>query len=1241
MQKITKLLHCTPKKVIFAVFFMLFMLFYAGASGQAYLGRLNASFSNEPLAEVLKTLESQSGYRFVFNYNEMDGYKVTQALSNVDIKTALTRVLIGHPFEYVIEGSRITVKKLTVSDSGTQTIPVQMHTVTGRVSDQSGNPVTGATIVDASSRRGTLTDANGYYSLSVQSNSSLIFSHVAYQTQTVVVGSRTTVNVRMVVAEKEIESIIVDGYRTISRERAGGAYTMITKEELGRKSVSNISSALTGMVPGMSTAVSTVDGQNRFVIRGRGTLQDTQTDTDPLIVVDGFPIQGFITAKQFGNPLDGDGIRNSIDPFATINPNDVETITVLKDAAATSIYGARAANGVIVITTKKGRSGDVLNINVSGHVSISSKPNLDYAFNMADTENTFWYMENLKKYYSGYQSTWFNPYNYPTQPNYVYINDAATLLLEYDRGNITESQFNSRKAEMLANDGKWKKELNKLVYRNAVTRQYNIALRGGADKVSYSFSASYDKEDTYQKGNDNQRITLNFMNNYRLNNKFSLELGMNTGFTKQTNNGVSLSTLKNCISPWTRFMDDDGNYTHIAANIALPGNGATTVYEPTVYEPILSSTYAGKTAASWYYNPVEDSKYMDNTSDRFTTRINSALNYNIIDGLRLKLSGQYERNQYEERKYYKQESYYVRNYYNLYSARNSSTGMYDTYFNAGGIFNEKGNNYQGYNLRAQVDYNKSFDRHDIVVSGGTEVNSSTQKNIPATWRYGYNDKTNAILSTTDYVTYYTNIFGANVRMPYIAPWNLYTYEDRFFSAYLNIAYTYDGKYTLTASGRTDASNYQSQSSRDKFSPFWSVAGVWLISHENFLKDVEWIDMLKFRAAVGEAGFSAGRYKVSSITTVNTYPGSIQYSNNEPYNGISSRGNSMLTWEKSRTFDLGLEFRLWNGKLFGNFNYYRKFTYDALTDASTPIIAQGSSSATFNNAEISNNGVELSLGTRMRIAGDLQWSGMLNFSYNKNEVLKYNVINTSVRPIYYKGYSINGIWAYKVAGYTDEGYMVLQGKDGTQEIVKSRATTHNYDTVNGASGEKVEDYNWTYFLGNSTPSTNIGFTNTFTYKGVTLSFMITGKFGYYFSNVNSYGSRQDVPYYSKTLEKAIKVHNEGYATQKSYSTLPLWNDANKDIFDSGSTWMYMTGLHNSTTAAYSKGNHLRLNEIYLGYELSQNLLGRQNVFSNVNVFIQAKNLGIIWSANGEMDPDYPIASIKPMSTFTFGLKFNFK
>jgi hypothetical protein len=662
-----------------------------------------------------------------------------------------------------------------------------------------------------------------------------------------------------------------------------------------------------------------------------------------------------------------------------------------------------------------------------------------------------------------------------------------------------------------------------------------------------------------------------------------------------------------------------------------------------MYYPILMSKYEGKTAASWLYNPVEDRQYMDNTGKRVNARLFASLEYNVIDGLNVSARGQYERNQYAGRATYEPQSYLVRNYVNTYSTLNSVTGRYDTYFPTGGIFNDAEETFEGYNLRGQIDYHKTFGKHSVRALAGSEVISSSHVNVPNIWRYGYNRNTNAVLGTVDYVTQKPNIFGSSVRLPFTAPGGLTSLQDRFFSAYADAEYTYNDRYTLTSSFRTDASNFQAEDVRDKFSPFWSVGGSWLASREEFMDGGDWVSYLKFRTSLGVAGFAAGKSGAASVTTLSTSSGSIIYTNNEAYNSISARGNPMLTWEKSRTFNIGADFGLWDDKLYGSVEYYNKYSYDVLSNASVPIIAQGVTAATFNNAAISNCGVEFSLGSRQTIVDDLKWNGALNFAYNKNTVRSYNVITVGrawQETVYTIGYPARSIWAYKLNGYTDEGYMILQGKDGTSVTVTDRETTHLYDALNGAAGETTENHNWLFYMGSYTPTTNVGFSNTFTYKGLTLSLLITGKFGYWFARGDMFGTSPTPASYPRTLDGAIATLNAGYANQTGYSFMPLYNDDNAAIFSTANTWPYMTNLHNASQAGYLKGDHIRLNEIYLGYELPVKYLGKQNIIRGVNIFAQAKNLGLLWSSNKKMDPDYPTGSIKPMKMFTFGVKLNF-
>ena len=607
--------------------------------------------------------------------------------------------------------------------------------------------------------------------------------------------------------------------------------------------------------------------------------------------------------------------------------------------------------------------------------------------------------------------------------------------------------------------------------------------------------------------------------------------------------------------------------------------------------------------------------------------------------------GQYEQRRYRKHVSYEPESFFVRDLYNTYSTLGEA-GRYVSYFPTGGVFSNEGHTYEAYNLRGQADYRLMKDKHAFNVLVGTEVISATTEADPKVTRYGYNKYTNSVLTELDYVTKKNNIFGVSSYMPFEKLGSLSTLEDRFFSVYANAAYTYDDRYSVTVSFRTDASNFQAEDVRDKFSPFWSFGASWLISNERFMERASWIDQLKLRASYGIAGVAAGKSGTSSVTTVAVHSGSLIYSGGESFNTIAERGNNTLTWEKSRTLNIGVDMAFFGHKLSGSAEFYNKYSYDVLANTTVPVISQGVESMLLNNAEIVNRGVEFSIGSDLPVAGDLSWRGVLNYSYNHNELKKFGYSGPymAVGNSYVVGRPIGSYSVLKPVGYSPEGYVLLGGKDGSREPILDEESSHMMDFVTPREGQTLDDNNWAYYLGAAEPKSTLSFSNMFSWKGLTFSFMLTGQFGYYvmtsYSDSFSPDSR-NLAAYSDRLDKAFEVYDEGYVNQMSYSELPLYNDDNKTNFESGRGYSSTIGVAMYFRNSFIKGDHIRLNEVFLGYDLPQSLLSKQGVFSRINVYAQASNLGLIWSANGKMDPNYPLGSLKPMPVFTFGLKLGFK
>lgn len=1212
------------RKEIMRFSLLLTLLFSLIIQAGAVAQKISIRIESGSLDEAFQQIINQSDVQLVYNTSIASKIQCSGAkFVNKDVREILENLLTGTGLVYKFENGIYMIHS--------KVIPVQQpqqKTVKGKVTDEKGEPLTGATVIVKGTTRGVATDAAGQYSINIPADvTTLEVSFLGYKKVEVTIGKRTEINVKLEPDAQVIEDVVVTGYQTISKERATGAYSIVGAKELEKKPTSNLAQALIGLVPGLTVVSAPVDGQVRFAIRGQGTLSqvgmggaDFKPDNDPLIVVDGFPISGYT--------LDSD-------PFSTINPNDVASVTVLKDAAATSIYGARAANGVIVITTKKGKTESKLEISADAYCSVSSRADLDYLFNMASAENQFRFEELMHKY---------DPINFAGNDPYTklsarrrYMSAPYSMLYERDsKKNLSTEEYEAKKRALieLGNRGLWKDDLNEYIFRRMVRQQYNVSLRGATQKLDYAFSASYDDEDSYLQGNGNRRVLLNLTSSARLTKNLTFELAVNTMFGKEENNGTGIENIRGWLSPWTRLTDEQGKFVHIPTS-------------QTVYEPLLMSAeyYADKIPADWTYNPAADREEMDNYSKTMNYRVQGGFDYRTSWGLNVSAKGQYEQRRYNKHVSYEPASFYVRNLYNTYSEQDE-TGRYISYFPKGGVFSDEGHTYEAYNLRGQADYSITKDKHALNVLAGTEIISATTEADPKVTRYGYNKYTNSVLTELDYVTKRDNIFGVSDYMPFEKLGSLSTLEDRFFSVYANAAYTYDNRYSVTASFRTDASNFQAEDVRDKFSPFWSVGASWLISNERFLQQASWVDQLKLRSSYGIAGVAAGKQGTSSVTTVAVHPGNIIYSGNESFNTIAARGNNTLTWEKSRTLNIGIDMAFFGHKLSGNVEFYNKYSYDVLANTTVPVISQGENSMLLNNAEILNRGMEFSIGSNLTVAGDLRWNGTLNYSYNHNELKKFGYTGPymPVGPAYVVGHPISGVGVLKPVGYTPEGYVLLGGKDGTQEVILDYDSSHMMDYVIPREGQTFDDNNWAYYLGSMEPTSVLSFSNQFSWKGLTFSFMITGQFGYYvmMSHYNSFSpDLRNLAAYSKRLDRAFKVYDEGYANQTSYSELPLYTDDNAETFRGSVAYSATRGAADYFRNSFIKGDHIRLNEVFIGYDLPQGLLSKQGVFSRINVYAQASNLGLIWSANGKMDPDYPLGSLKPMPVFTFGLRLGFK
>lgn len=1079
---------------------------------------------------------------------------------------------------------------------------VQKKKVNGVVYDPAGETIPGASILVKGKNTNTISELDGSFSIEAEPGDVLIFQLYGYREEKVKVRGNSPLEVVLYDDVMALEGVVVTGYQKISRERAAGSYATVGAEQLELKPVSNVGEAIKDVVPGM-----TADKDGKFIIRGKANI-GSYGDSNPLVVVDGFPVQSY---------------ESGVNPFEMVNPEDVENITVLKDAAATSIYGAKAANGVIVITTKKAQGEGRVSVSVDARATVSSRYDLQHYFNFASGKDQITYMETLEKYSNIFNTV--DPYGKPSNP-YSNMPELAALVYEYKRaGNLTAEQYAAGKAELLAREGKWVDEYNKYLFRNAISQQYNVTLSGNSRNNSFKMSLLYNHLDGSSIGDSENRFLLNMADTYKLHRMFSLGMSVSLNYRRSVENGISLSQAMNFTTPFTSLFNADGSYADIVAS-------------GTLYHPIYEEKYKGKTPASWEYNPLQDRGQHNNKDNRIGTRVQASLDFHPVQSLNISLSGQFERTQRQFSEEVFKDAYEIRDLVNTFSTLDEN-GKYVSSFPEGGRISLNRNAGTSWNARAQINYNDTYaGKHDLTLMAIGELSSSVLEYDPGYTAYGYNRYTNLTETVPDFHGKHDTIFGTQKKYPYNGLGRISTYSDRGMSLAFNMSYMFDKRYGITASVRTDASNFIADSMASRFSPFWSVGLLWNVEKEKFAQQAPWIDHLKLRTSYGLSGIAAGKKSISTLTTVTTKPGNPDYTDNDPYAVVNLKGNPSLTWEKARTANAGVDFSFFNSKLYGSLEYYNRYSYDVIAPATVPIIVNSSETMVYNNAAILNEGVEMTLGSRCYITSRITWNGDLNFSWNRNVVKDFNAKAAKPGGAYVEGLPLSPVWAFDVTGYTEEGLLKLRGKDGTEVVVDSKADSHIDDIL--APGEGPADSNWLQYCGTTIAPYNLSFRNSFNIYGVTLSFQLTGSFGHKFVWADNESSlvTASTKGFRAYLGPALENDASGYTT--GAFTPPLYNERNYELLNAGGLYSYTFNLYNRAKKNVMNAANIRVSSVYVGWALPAGWL-RKSRLTGCSIYGEVNNIPPLWVANHrKVDPLALPGTLKPLVNYTFGLKLTF-
>ncbi|SMO72273.1 SusC/RagA family TonB-linked outer membrane protein [Solitalea koreensis] len=1156
---------------------------------------------NISLKAALREITRQSGYGFYYDGKVIgDDQKVDIKLSNSEFDEALNSVLSGLGLTYKIDGKIVAIKK-EKSFLDKVIDALKAIDISGRVVDETGNPLAGAAVsivkvdgkiedFDPVKYKGrtaaAITNANGEFLIkNVDEGSIVIISYTGYKEfRAKAVKDMGVIN--MVINAENLEEVQVrvnTGYQSISSERSAGS---IAKPDLNimknRSGTMNVIQRLDGLVPGLT--INNAPNATGPTILFRG-LTSINGNKNPLFVVNGIPM----------------------DDISSLNPNDIEDVTVLKDATAASIWGARAANGVVVIVTKKGRNSEKVTIDYDAFMNFQGKPQIDYFPVLSSTE----FIQTARDLFDPVTNPWATV-STPTAGGRALVAPHEMILYNQSRGLITKEQADAQLAVLAGQNNV--QEIKDLWYRNAGLMNHSLSVSGGGNKYSFYGSGAYTNTLNSTPGSKNDNYGLNLRQDFRFNDRFQAYL-----ITDLRNNTIS---SKNTVSPDNRFLP----------YVMFKNADGTNAGMPWMYRTdALRQGYESKSLISLDYNPLNEVDYGNTKTNNFYGRLTSGLTVKLLKGLRYEGVYGYARGNNKSTNLLDEKNFSVRNELVSFTVAPTTAGGLPTYYlpSSGGKYTVGNINQRNWTVRNQFIYDNSWkdEKHQLTLLAGQEAQENFNSSITSVVR-GYNSQ---LLSYTpiDYallfktttlnnsvppagVVYYgAPVMPSSTTSSFLPPDQYSETEQtvRFTSYYANGGYTYNKKYTVNASWRIDQSNLFGRDKSAQNKPVWSAGASWGLGKENLMANISWLDRLVLRTSYGISGNSpdpgsAASFDVLSKTT-NGFAVNLNALN------ISTPGNKKLSWETTKTTNIGIDFAVLKNRISGSIDLYNKNTENLI--GFTPVNPfTGYANITGNIGNMNNKGVELSLKTVNLQLNDFRWSTLFNFAYNKNKLTKYNTLLAGRVPstaidilsqTYLEGYSAFSLFAYQFAGLDNLGDPQIRLKDGT--ITKS------------PTAAKIEDLK---YMGTYQPIWSGGFTNVFDYKGFSLALNMIYNLGHVMrKDVNfNYVNTRLIPFDGSFTLGNI---NEEFARRwkvpgdEAFTNVPSYVTSNAINSSRRNTDYYTRADINVLDASYVK-----LRDASLAYSLPKSVLSKLKV-SNLTLRTQLSNV-MLWKANkAGIDPEF--------------------
>lgn len=1041
--------------------------------------------------------------------------------------------------------------------------------LTGTVTDTQGNPLAGATISFENRQITIATNMRGEFNFPLSPHvDSLLISHIGYLSKVIPVGPNINESIIIMLNTdpNALEEVVINtGYYRLPNERATGSFAHVGNVLLNRSIGPNILDRLDGIVSGLQFVDSQAEDASGIRIRGLSTIDG---DTRPLIVVDNFPYEGDIM---------------------TINPNDVESVTVLKDAAAASIWGARAGNGVIVINTKQGAYNQPTRISSNINLTVGGRPDLFYSQNYLPAPIVMQIQKEL-----------FERGVYAEQ-NQTYIPSYVELLIKQRDGHISNEDF--VRSENFMRESDLRRDAMSHLYQPSLNQQYTFNVRGGGMAYRYMLSAGFDNNQSHLRGSESTRLNLSMQNTFRV--REDLELTAGVWYTEQSsvNNGITHTSLFNSLGPadiYDALIDEDDGFGVVGSRFRL------AYREHAVNDGLLD----------WMYRPLEELELRENTARDNELRINGNIRYQMPLGFSLSGTYQYIKGNSQSQTRYEPNSYFVRDLVNQFTQPDGYQAI-----PYGGILHMNEPNFHAsHSGRLQLDFNNKFtEHHTLTALVGGEIRQHAETMLPHMRIYNYDKNTATGSTDLDFRQSYLTRPLYSGRIPHVTSANVApaTSTDRFLSYFGNGSYTYLNRYVLSASVRWDGSNLLGVKTNQRGTALWSVGGSWLIANEGFY-NIDWMPYLRIRVTNGSAGNidkSQSHYPTINVG-INGITGLRQSTLRHP-------GNPSLRWEQVNTFNIGVDWRTYGDRIVGSIEYYNKHAKHLLGDnLMDPTIGAGANFKT-NYANLRTEGWDLQVESK-NINAKFKWNTALLFSYTYNNVTHINIpppnhlsellLRTNR---YKKGESADLIYVHPWNG--------LNPKTGYPLIILNDEPSNDY--VEYYNGLSVSDL---VVAGVRVPPFFGSLRNTFSWAGLELGVLVTYKLGHKFLRKSISPGQEYVT--------AAPVYHEDYFKRWSkpgdelLTDVPAWSESYGDY--------QRDYLYQYSEALVTSGSHIRLQDVNLSYNFSDVQLGGMSM-RNLRIYAYARNLGILWKANtNQLDPDYQNMDYTEPKTIAVGLQLDF-